>query len=160
MSNVQLTSEEVTCVWTNMQTGRIMGFAPMNCTFPGIWNCMCIPLHHANEINAWADRYRAQQRADFQETQYAQITKDDAVRKRIRAALMARRAIVGPLQRADIDRGLHFLDVIEARRKPQAPEGALLVERCEATKKKEDIALESPAFNPDPIIPKLITDGK
>jgi hypothetical protein len=157
---VQLTGDEVTCVWTNMRTGRIMGFAPINCTFPGMWNCMCIPLHHANEISAWADRYRAQQKADFEERQYAQLTKDDAVRKRIREALRARRNVVGPLQRADIDRGLRFLDTIEQRMKPQAPEGALLIERCEATKRKEDIALESPAFKPQPVLPrKLLTAG-
>jgi hypothetical protein len=159
-NNIQLTGNEVTAVWVNTQTQRIVGFAPQNCFFPGISRCLCIPLHHANEISTWADRYRAQQKADFEERQYAQITKDDAVRKRIREALRARRNVVGPLQRADIDRGLRFLDTIEARMKPQAPEGALLIERCESTKRKEDIALESPAFKPQPILPrKLLTAG-
>lgn len=43
--------------------------------------------------------------------------------------------------------------------KPKAPEGALLIERCEATKKKEDLALESPGFKPQPVLPRLLTEG-
>ena len=159
MANVQLAGDEVTAVWVDRLSGRIRGFAPVNCLFPGVLNCLCIPLYHAHEIQKWADRYRAQQRADFEERQYAQLTKDDAVRKNIRDALRARRNVVGPKQRADIDRGLKFLDTIEARMKPKAPEGALLIERCEATKRKEDIALESPGFKPNPLIPKLLTAG-
>lgn len=165
MANVQLTGDEVTAVWIDRQSNRIVGFAPVNCFFPGVFRCLCIPLYHAHEINTWADRYRAQQKADFEERQYAQLTKDDAVRKNIRDALRARRNVVGPLQRADIDRGLKFLDTIEDRMKPKAPEGALLIELCETTKKKEDIALESPHLKaPDPVLKhyrkvKLLTAG-
>jgi len=144
--NVQLTADEVTCVWVNTITGKILGFAPQNFAFPGAEQCMCIPLMHAHEVDSWADRFRVQQEDEFEGKQYAQFMKDDAVRKRIREKLKARRDVVGPAQRGDIDKGLAMLDALEARLSKRTQEGALLVEMYDSSKRKEDIALEAPAY--------------
>jgi hypothetical protein len=144
MANVQLSGEEVTRVWVSVATGRIVGFCPV--WLPGMGPCRCIELTHAHEINTWANRFREQQRRDYEEKQYAQLTKDDVLRKRIREALRARRNVVGPLQRADIDRGLRMLDALEAKIAARSQEGALLIERYDSAKRQEDIALEAPVF--------------
>lgn len=153
--SVQLTGSELTCVWTHVDSGRILGFAPMTWTFAGSERCLAIPLYHAHEMDAWADRYRKQQREDFEVKQYETLAKDNAVRKRIREALRARRNVVGPQQRGDIDRGLRFLDALEAKLANRQQEGALLIERYDASKRSEDIALEAPAYQ----APKLLTAG-
>jgi len=54
--------------------------------------------------------------------------------------------VVGPLQRADIDRGLKMIETMEKRIAARTQEGALLVEMYDSSKRKEDIALEAPAY--------------
>lgn len=144
-ANVQITGEEVTCVWKNIADGKIVCFAPITAAFPMLQGCIAIPLYHAHEIDYWANEYRKQQAEEFEWKQYEKLEKDLEVRKRIRAALKSRRDAVGPLQRADIDRGLAFLDVIEARQ-VKTQEGALLIEQYDASVRQEDIALDSPAY--------------
>jgi hypothetical protein len=150
--NVQLTGAEVTCVWTNLDNGLILGFAPENFKFPGYHRCMCIPLRHAHEIEQWANKFRAQQADEHDGKEYARFLREDAVRKNVREKLKARRAVVGPLQRADIDRGIAMLDAMEKRMAKRKQEGALLTERYDSSKRKEDLALESAAFKPQAAI--------
>ena len=145
MANVQITGAEVTAIWKNISTGKIVCFAPLTANFPMLRNCIAMPLYHAHEIDYWANEYRKQQAQEFEEKQYEKLTRDNEVRARIRAALRARRNVVGPLQRADIDKGLDFLDKIEARQ-VKTQEGTLLIERYDASVRKEDIALEAPAY--------------
>lgn len=149
---VQLTGEEITCVWLSMDTRKILGFAPQNCRLPGMERSLCIPLMHAHEVDRWANEFRAQQAAEFEEKQYKKFMKDSAVRKAIREKLRARMQVVQPKQRADIERGLKMLDALEARIDSRHQQGALLVEMYDSSKRKEDIALESPAYQtPKPV---------
>lgn len=159
MANVQLTGAEITCVWKNLDNGQILGFAPAGFKFPGSQRAMCIPLYHAHEIDKWANSFREQQADEHDGKEYARFLREDAVRKNIREKLKARRAVVGPLQRADIDRGLAMLDRLEAKIAHRKQEGALLIERYDATVRKEDIALESPAYKPQDDL-KLLMAGK
>ena len=146
MKNTQITGEEVTCVWKNIHTGKILGFAPANWNFPGMQHCISLPLMHAHEMDYWANEFRKQQQEEFEEKQYAQFVRDSEVRKRIKDQLLARRNVVGPLQRADIDRGLKMIETMEKRISQRTQEGALLVEMYDSSKRKEDIALEAPAY--------------
>jgi hypothetical protein len=145
MANVQISGDEQTAVWKNLSTGKIVCFAPLNARFPMLQGCIALPLTHAHEIDYWANEYRKQQKEEFEWKQYEKLERDTEIRKRIRAALKARRDVVGPLQRADIDRGLAFLDRIEARQ-VKTQEGALLIEQYESNVRQEDIALDSPAY--------------
>jgi hypothetical protein len=148
MANVQLTGDEITCVWQNIDNGQILGFGPKNFKFPGCHRAICIPLYHAHEIDKWANAFRNQQQDEHDGREYARFLREEPIRKRLRDKLKARRDQVGPLQRADIDRGLAMLDALEARLAKRKLEGALLIERYDSSKRKEDIALESAVFKP------------
>lgn len=153
MANVQISGSELTCVWTDVDTGRILGFAPQNYVFPGMQRAMCIPLLHASDVDRWANDFRAQQYADFQLQAAQKEIREAPSRKALRDKLKALRNHASPGIRRDIDRGLKFLEALEAKVKRKT-EGALLVERVEDVNKvkKEDLATASPVYKPDPLV--------
>lgn len=114
---------------------------------------MCIPLLHTSDVDRWANEYRAQQYADFQLKVAQQEIREAPTRKALRDKLKALRNHASPAIRKDIDNGLKFLDALEAKVKRRT-EGALLVELVEDVNKvkKEDLAIASPAYKPDPMV--------
>jgi hypothetical protein len=157
VGNVQITGDELTCVWIDNVTGEIAGFAPAGFAHPCTLGSHPIPLYHAWERDRYYQRFRLQEAEKFEREQYEKFMREAPVRKNLRDKLKARRNQVGPLQRADIDRGLKMLDALEARLVKKR-EGAALVEMYDATKRQEDIALESPAYQA--VSDYLSRDGK
>lgn len=142
MPNVQITDKELSYVWIHVNTGRIMGFLPEGWNLTG---CFSIPLNHAPEADKWYRRYREQCAEEFVAREYEKNLREAPGRKKLRDELRARRNVVSPQNRAMIDRALLLLDKLEKGREKQQ-QGAALVEMYDASKRKEDIALDSPAF--------------
>lgn len=145
LPNVQITGAELTCVWIDNASGEIAGFAPSGFQHPCTLGTHPIPLYHAWEADKYYERFRLQEAEKFERKQYEKFMREAPVRKALRDKLKERRRHVGPLQRADIDRGLKMLDALEAKL-VMKQQGAALVEMYDASKRKEDIALDSPAF--------------
>lgn len=154
--NVQITGSELTCAWIDNVTGEIAGFAPVGFQHPCTLGSHPIPLYHAWEADKFYEQFRLQEAEKFERKQYEKFMREAPVRKALRDKLKARRSSVGPLQRADIDRGLKMLDALEAKL-VMKQQGAALVEMYDASKRKEDIALDSPAYQSKPQL--LLTAG-
>jgi hypothetical protein len=146
MSNVQLSEKERSVVYLSVSTGRILGFGPAGMPAFFVEDCKTETLYHAYEMDRWADKYRKQIEEEKQQADFEKAEREAPVRNAIRAALRARRAAVGPIDRRMIDVNLMLMDQREERARKRKTESFLLSESYDSSKTDHDIALDAPAL--------------
>lgn len=150
--NAQLGEKERTCVYLSIATGRILGFGHESMTpmFQEGWTR--ILLSHARELDRYAELYRRQEIEDAQSEDYFRTMREAPARNAIRSALRARRNHVNAINRAYIDANLRMMDIREERmrKRRQAAQSCLLVEKYGEKVTPEEIALDSPVFKAGP----------
>lgn len=146
MSNAQLSERERTCVYFSRDTGRILGFGHESMTplYREGWRREV--LYHALAIERYADLYRAQEEEDRQSMDFQKSEREAPARRAIKAAMLVRRAQLGPEHWQYIDVNMALMDAREARASNRKEQSFLLSEKSEGEVRPEDLALESPAF--------------
>ena len=103
MSNVQLTGKERTCVYRDLDSGRILGFGidgapPINC--PQGIRYETITVLHARDLDRFMDQYREQHIRDEEQAAVNKLERERGFRQANRDAIIARNAHLDPLNRA------------------------------------------------------------
>jgi hypothetical protein len=149
MANVQLSERERTAVYIDLDSKRILGFAPENATMvipPGIRYEVKV-LYFAKEIERYVAKFREQQDRDLEEKRYRQVMREAPIRKAIADAIRDRNRHVNQWNR---DLNNTFIRLNEERYQKMMsarPETFLAAEAWEEKKPSEDVALENPALN-------------
>lgn len=108
--NVQLTGRELTCVYRELGTGRILSFgiegAPPLIVPEGI-RYETIPCLHAADLDRFMDQYRRQHIEDEERAAVRKLERERDFRKSVRDAIIARNQHLDPFNR---DVNLRMLD--------------------------------------------------
>jgi hypothetical protein len=147
-NNVQLAGREVSVVWLDADSKRIIGFAPEGArpVAPSGTRLKCYTLLHASELDRWMKKYREQNNRDREEATVRKLESERPMRDAIRAAVLERNNGLDPWNR-DINLSmLRSMDtmyerVLNSRRKQEA---VLVAEQYEAGKTSADVAADSP----------------
>lgn len=154
----QIRESERICVFRSTRTGRIVGFGKMGmpALIPGLER---IELFYGHEMDAWADRFRAQEEEDRHMENAVLSEREAPARKALREALLARRAVVGSRDQHYIDVNIAVIDQrherMLAKRKASATQGYLLHEKFE----NSPHLLENVTFD-SPILKKAAEEAK
>jgi hypothetical protein len=150
-ANVQLPSKERTCVFYELDTRRIFGFAPEFAQFqlpPGVkWRSEV--LFTSREIERWAKKYRDQVVRDEEAKAYNQVMREAPIRAAIRNAILERNKHVNNLNR-DLNNAFlrlneeRYQGMIAARAKRET---FIAAEAWEEGKDSAEIAMEHPFLN-------------
>ena len=147
MTNVQLGARERTVVYTDLDTSRILGFAPEGFppTVPPGSRYKTEVLLHASDIERYAQRFREQSLRDREETTLRRLQAEAPMRKAIKDAIRERNGSLDERNRA-INIALlkaqdFYYDTAVAAR--QNMEVCIAAEKYEATKTSGDVALEN-----------------
>ena len=148
MSNVQLTGREVSVVWLDAETDRILGFTPENAPVvaPPGKKLKSYTLLHAAEIDRWMNRYRDQNNRDSEVETVRKLEAERPLRNAIKEAILERGKHVNQWNRDMNMLSIQAMDtiyerILERRRKAEV---ALAAEMFDASKKGEDLAIASP----------------
>ena len=110
MGNVQLCGKERTCVYRDLDSGRLLSFgvdgAPPLHVPPGI-RYETIPCLHAKELDRFMDQYRQQHIEDEERAAVGKLERERGFRKAVRDAVIARNAHLDQFNR---DVNLRMLD--------------------------------------------------
>lgn len=151
MSNVQLPSKEAVRVFIEIETDRILGFAPENANLLGAagirWKSYT--LLHAAEIERWVKKYRIQQEQDAYEATILTMKREERFRKAIRSAIQQRNQHVNQFNRDLNNTLLRLMDERYDRimKACLAPVVHGMAEAYDAGKSPADVAMESPAYS-------------
>lgn len=110
MDNVQLTGRERTCVYRDLDNGRLLGFGidgapPINC--PQGIRYETIIVFHARDLDRFMDQYREQHIRDEENAAIRKLESERAFRKANRDAIIARNAHLDQFNR---DVNMRLLD--------------------------------------------------
>jgi hypothetical protein len=148
MHNAQLGSKERTCVYVELDTKRILGFAPefVQAVIPAGIRYTEYTLVSAREIERWVGRYREQQQRDAEEASYRQLMREKGFRDALKSSIRARNSQVNLFNRELNNVLIRLMDeryeaMLKAKAKPEVFGAA---EAWEAGKDGEDVALENP----------------
>jgi len=148
--NVQLSAKERPCVYIEQKTRRILGFGQENCRplFPASTHYTKEILYHTWDIDRWTRLMRQQWREDQERNNFNQIAREKPMRDAIKAALRARESSISPLNRAQNEAMIRFMDFQydQAMAAKLRQEVTLTAERWDASKTGEDIAVSDPGF--------------
>jgi hypothetical protein len=109
-NNVQLCGKERTCVYRDLDTGRILSFGiagapPLNVPDGIRWEAIeCV---HASDLDRYMDQYRQQHIDDEERAAVRKLQREAGFRKSVRDAVIARNAHLDPWNR---DVNLRMLD--------------------------------------------------
>lgn len=150
MHNVQLTHRERTQVYIEIDTNRILGFAPENARpmLPKDVRYKTHVCYFASEIEKYAARYREQCLRDAEESTMRKLESERPFRNALRQAVIDRSNNLDPWNR-DVNMALlkvmdHFYErALNAR---MSVEACIAAEKYEESKKSTDIAMESYAI--------------
>ena len=155
MGNVQLGEREAVRVFTDADTGRILGMAPASIQVPLLpvairWRSEV--LSHAWEIEAYLNKWRVQVRQEAVFRTERQAQRDSIFRNAIASAIRSRNQSVNQYNRDENNRLLEKMDAdYDAKLKKQmSPQLYGVAESSEATKTGAEIALDSPYFKHGP----------
>ena len=110
MGNVQLCKTERTCVYKDLDTGRILSFGiagapPLN--VPDGIRYEAIECLHASDLDRFMDQYRQQHIEDEERAAVSKLERERGFRKSVRDSVIARNAHLDPFNR---DVNLRMLD--------------------------------------------------
>jgi hypothetical protein len=148
MSNVQLSGGEVSVVWVDVRTKRIIGFSPEGARVvaPRGTRLASYTLLHASDMDHWMNKYREQCQQDREEATVRKLERERPLRAAIREAVMERNKHLDVWNRDVNLRMLNAGDamyerILESRRKAEV---ALAAERFDASKNSLVVGRESP----------------
>lgn len=101
MNAASLGPKVKTVVFVDLDTKRVLGFAPEGCKPvcpPGTRYEVKVPFD-AMELDKWVDRYAGEQKSDAEQQNYRQFMREAPMRKAIQDALRARNNHLDPLNR-------------------------------------------------------------
>lgn len=148
-ANVQMTGKEATVVYTDLDTGRILGFgvenAPPPRTVRGLkWKSETII--HARDLDRWADKYRAQYIRDAEVQSVMKLEQERDFRKAMRDAVLDRNRHLDAFNQsvnlkmlAEQDRV--YEAILTSRRRAEV---CIAAEKYEAGGNEARVALDSP----------------
>ena len=108
--SVQLTGKERTCVYKDLDTGRILSFGISGCpplTVPHGIRYESIDCLHASDLDRFMDQYRQQHIEDEERAAVKKLEREAGFRRANRDAIMARNAHLDQFNR---DVNLRLLD--------------------------------------------------
>lgn len=93
MSNVQLTGKERSCVYRDLDTGRILsvgidGYPPLNVPAGIRWEA--IPCLHAKDLDRFMDQLRQQHKEDEEQAAVRKLEREREFRKSVRDGIIER----------------------------------------------------------------------
>lgn len=154
-TNVQLSAKEAVKVYVELDSKRILGFAPENSRplFPPWTRFTEYTLLHAHEIERWVSRYREQQQRDAEEATIRQLERESIFRNSLRSAIRARNNEVNQFNRDLNNVLIRLMDerydaMMKAKAKPEVFGAA---EAYEEGKDSMEVALENPLLNLKPV---------
>lgn len=110
MSNVQLTGRERTCVFRDLDTGRILSFGISGCpplNVPKSIRYETVDCLHASDLDRFMDQYRQQHIDDEERAAVRKLETEREFRRSVRDAVVARNRHLDPFNR---DVNLRMLD--------------------------------------------------
>ena len=145
--NVQLTAQERTVVYSDLDTKRILGFsaegfAPV---VPPGTRYEATVLLHASDIERYAKKFREQSLRDREETSLRRLEAEGPIRKAIKDAVRERNNQLDPRNRHLNNALLKMMDTYydQAVAQRTQVEVCIAAEKYEASKTAGDIALEN-----------------
>lgn len=110
MANVQLTGKEKTCVYRDLDSGRILSFGISGApplTVPQGVRYETIDCLHASDLDRYMDQYREQHIRDEESAAIKKLEKERDFRQSVRDAIIARNRHLDPWNR---DINLRLMD--------------------------------------------------
>lgn len=152
-NHVQLSGGEVSVVWVDADTKRIIGFSPEGAkpVAPVGTKLTSYTLLHASDIDRWMNKYREQNNRDREEMTVRKLESERPLRNAIREAVLERNNSLDPWNR-DVNlamlrsQEIMYERVLESRRKQEA---VLVAEKYEASATALDVAMDSPIVRRD-----------
>ena len=109
-ANVQLTGKERTCVFRDLDSGRILSFGIDGCpplNVPQGIRYESVPCYHASDLDRFMDQYRQQHIDDEERAAVRKLETEREFRRSVRDAVVARNRHLDPFNR---DVNLRMLD--------------------------------------------------